>query len=66
MNVVQEQIQDSDHLPVKYEKDADPAFVDEISSLAGVTNLQTCIQCGTCSGTCPRPITWIFLTESST
>jgi quinone-modifying oxidoreductase subunit QmoC len=53
MNVVQEQIQDLDHLPVKYEKDADPAFVDEISSLAGVTNLQTCIQCGTCSGTCP-------------
>ena len=41
-------------------KDADPAFVDEISSLAGVTNLQTCIQCGTCSGTCPSTNTWIF------
>ncbi len=38
---------------VKYESEVDPAFASEIASLPGGEKLFGCIQCGTCSGTCP-------------
>ncbi len=38
---------------VKYESEVDPGFASEIASLPGGEKLFGCIQCGTCSGTCP-------------
>lgn len=38
---------------LSYEAELDPGFADTISALPGAENLLACIQCGTCSGTCP-------------
>jgi heterodisulfide reductase subunit C len=41
---------------VKYEAELDPSFPREICSIPNGENLLTCIQCGTCSSTCPLSI----------
>ena len=38
---------------VRYEAEVDPKFVEEIASIPAGQRLFDCIQCGTCSGTCP-------------
>jgi heterodisulfide reductase subunit C len=38
---------------VRYEAEVDPGFIDEIASIPAGQRLFDCIQCGTCSGTCP-------------
>lgn len=38
---------------ITYEADLDPHFADEIAASARGEQLFTCIQCGTCSGSCP-------------
>ena len=38
---------------IRYESELDPHFVDAIVSIPGGETLYSCIQCGTCSGTCP-------------
>jgi len=38
---------------IKYESELDLGFASEISALPGGEKLLSCIQCGTCSGTCP-------------
>lgn len=38
---------------IKYESELDHNFADEIAERVGSKELHTCIQCGTCSGTCP-------------
>jgi len=41
---------------IKTQKDVSPGFVDEITAMPGGEALRECIQCGTCSGTCPVAI----------
>src|SRR5690242_875647 len=41
---------------IKYEGDRVPSFAREIMNVSGCDQLQSCIQCGTCSGTCPLSI----------
>ena len=41
---------------IKYEGDRVRGFGKEITSVSGCEQLQSCIQCGTCSGTCPLSI----------
>jgi heterodisulfide reductase subunit C len=41
---------------IKYEEDLDPRFADEIRSIPGGEAIRECIQCGTCTGTCPVSI----------
>ena len=41
---------------IKYEADRVRGFAQEIMSVSGCEQLQSCIQCGTCSGTCPLSI----------
>jgi len=41
---------------IRTQKDVSPGFVDEISAMPGAEALRDCIQCGTCSGTCPVSI----------
>lgn len=43
----------TDRQTIKYEKDLDPHFADEIAAEPGCADLRACIQCGTCSGGCP-------------
>lgn len=38
---------------ITYESELDPGFAREIAALPGGDKLVGCIQCGTCSGTCP-------------
>lgn len=38
---------------VKFEEELDPLFADKIAAVPGCDNIFDCIQCGTCSGTCP-------------
>lgn len=38
---------------IRYEADLDPLFAREIIALSGSPSLMSCIQCGTCSSTCP-------------
>lgn len=38
---------------VKYEREVDFNFVDQVRAMPGCHNIDECIQCGTCSGTCP-------------
>jgi heterodisulfide reductase subunit C len=38
---------------IRYEAEVDPKFVEEIASIPAGQRLFDCIQCGTCSGTCP-------------
>src|ERR1700739_124608 len=41
---------------IKYDADRVTGFGKEIMSVAGGDQLPSCIQCGTCSGTCPLSI----------
>ena len=41
---------------IKYEADRVRGFAKEIMGVAGCEQLTSCIQCGTCSGTCPLSI----------
>ena len=41
---------------IRYEKDLDPGFAKGISTTPGGEQLAHCIQCGTCSATCPLSI----------
>ena len=41
---------------IKYEAELDPGFAREIAATPGGEKLFSCIQCGTCSGTCPVSI----------
>lgn len=41
---------------IKYEADRVRGFSKEIMSVSGCDQLTSCIQCGTCSGTCPLSI----------
>lgn len=41
---------------IKYEADRVRGFSDEIMNVSGCDQLKSCIQCGTCSGTCPLSI----------
>ncbi|HUU45392.1 MAG TPA: 4Fe-4S dicluster domain-containing protein [Acidobacteriota bacterium] len=41
---------------VKYEAELQPRFGQRIASIPGNEKLSSCIQCGTCSGTCPLSI----------
>ncbi len=38
---------------VVYEKEMDPHFLEEVYSTPGGEKIKDCIQCGTCSGSCP-------------
>jgi len=38
---------------IRYEGDLDPGFAEGIASIPGGERLAHCIQCGTCSATCP-------------
>jgi heterodisulfide reductase subunit C len=38
---------------IKYESELNPTFGQEVAAKAHGENLFACIQCGTCSGTCP-------------
>jgi quinone-modifying oxidoreductase subunit QmoC len=41
---------------IKYESELDYDFARQIESIPGGEHLPTCIQCGTCSATCPMSI----------
>lgn len=41
---------------VKYEEDLDPGFMAEIKALSGCHEIDECIQCGTCSSSCPMAV----------
>ncbi len=41
---------------VKYEEELDPNFLAEIKHLSGSENIDGCIQCGTCSSSCPMSV----------
>jgi quinone-modifying oxidoreductase, subunit QmoC len=41
---------------VLYEQPMDPKFLDEIYGIPGGEKIKDCIQCGTCSGSCP--VSW--------
>jgi heterodisulfide reductase subunit C len=41
---------------IKYESELDPSFSEQIHSIPGGEHLTACIQCGTCSATCPLSI----------
>lgn len=38
---------------IRYQSQANPAFTASITASPGCENLSACIQCGTCSATCP-------------
>jgi heterodisulfide reductase subunit C len=41
------------HRRIKYESELDPTFAGKIAAMAYGEKMFSCIQCGTCSGTCP-------------
>jgi quinone-modifying oxidoreductase subunit QmoC len=41
---------------MKYQREADPEWSSRIRNLPGCERVSSCIQCGTCSGTCPLSI----------
>jgi len=41
---------------MKFQREAEPAWAEQISKLPGCERIFSCIQCGTCSGTCPVSI----------
>ena len=41
---------------IKYESDRSPGFGRELMKVPGCEQLESCIQCGTCSGVCPLSI----------
>lgn len=44
------------HRSIKYESDRVPGFGRDVMSVPGCEQLESCIQCGTCSGVCPLSI----------
>jgi heterodisulfide reductase subunit C len=44
---------DRSQITAKYEADCDPGFAQQVASMPGGEQIRSCIQCGTCSGTCP-------------
>lgn len=44
------------HRTIKYEAELDPHFAQELIASPGGERLMSCIQCGTCSSTCPMSI----------
>lgn len=43
-------------MTMKYQREADPEWSAHIRQLPGCERVSSCIQCGTCSGTCPMSI----------
>jgi quinone-modifying oxidoreductase subunit QmoC len=43
-------------IKVKYEEELDPHFLSEIKNLSASENIEGCIQCGTCSSSCPMSV----------
>ena len=41
---------------LKFQREADPAWAQEVASRPGCEGLFSCLQCGSCSGTCPLSI----------
>jgi len=41
---------------VKYEEELDPDFLNEIQKISGCEEINGCIQCGTCSSSCPMSV----------
>jgi len=41
---------------VKYEEELDPEFLAEIQKASGCEEINECIQCGTCSSSCPMSV----------
>jgi heterodisulfide reductase subunit C len=41
---------------VKYEEELDSGFVDEIKEMSRCEEIDACIQCGTCSSSCPMAV----------
>ncbi len=41
---------------MKYQREAEPEWSERVRSLPGCERVSSCIQCGTCSGTCPLSI----------
>ncbi|MCK4431843.1 MAG: 4Fe-4S dicluster domain-containing protein [Candidatus Aminicenantes bacterium] len=41
---------------IKYEEELDKNFFDEIKEKSGCDEISQCIQCGTCSGSCPMAV----------
>jgi quinone-modifying oxidoreductase subunit QmoC len=41
---------------VKYEEELDPGFLAEIKKMSGCEEIDACIQCGTCSSSCPMSV----------
>jgi heterodisulfide reductase subunit C len=41
---------------IKYQEEVDPGFGEAIAAMPGAEDLRRCIQCGTCSSTCPMSI----------
>jgi heterodisulfide reductase subunit C len=41
---------------MKYQREADPEWSERVRRLPGCERVSSCIQCGTCSGTCPLSI----------
>lgn len=41
---------------VKYEEELDKNFLDEIKEMSGCEEIDRCIQCGTCSSSCPMSV----------
>jgi heterodisulfide reductase subunit C len=41
---------------MKYQREADPGWSEHFRTLPGCERISSCIQCGTCSGTCPLSI----------
>jgi quinone-modifying oxidoreductase subunit QmoC len=44
------------HRQVKYEEELDQAFLETIKAMSGAEDLDRCIQCGTCSSSCPMSV----------
>jgi heterodisulfide reductase subunit C len=41
---------------VKYEEELDSSFLEEIKKMSGCKEIDECIQCGTCSSSCPMSV----------
>ncbi len=41
---------------MKYQREADPEWSERVRQLPGCERIHSCIQCGTCSGTCPMSV----------
>ncbi len=41
---------------MKFQREADPGWAQEVAQRPGCEGLFSCLQCGTCSGTCPLSI----------